>query len=221
MLNPESNNQLWNSQKTERYIEHQSNNRDIHIGTSIFTTFIVLLINFSIISSILLSYASSIADYRLITKEYNISSKLGGKSEREREIRGSACITTLPTCPIIIRRTNHEYRISLTFPNGSPPWTIFIFIGAFSAIRFRWDFFPTNGSYVKEFGGIPHFPLKDGASSMGSTLVRRCIRMESEKQNSIPFNRSQDATTLCTIEPNLTQLRKFRQPLMSSCEFIT
>lgn len=220
MLNPESNNHLETAQKPERYIEHQGNNRDIHIGTFLFTIFIVLLINFSIISSILLSYASSIADYRLITKEYNISSKLG---ERGRELRGcsSACITTLPTCPIIIRRTNHEYWISLTFPNDSPPGTMFIFISAFSAIRFRWDFFPTNGSYVEEFGGIPHFPLKDRASSMGATLVRRCIRMESEKQNSIPFNRSQDATTLCTIGPNLTQLRKFQQQLMSSCEFIT
>ena len=128
----------------------------------------------------------------------------------------SACITTHPTCPIVIRRTNHEYRISLTFSNGSPLGTIVMFIGAISTICFHWDFSPPDGSYVEEFGGIPHFPLEDRASSMGATLIRRCIWLESEKQNSIPFNGSQDVTTLVTIWPNLAlHLRQFQQWLMS------
>lgn len=119
------------------------------------------------------------------------------------EVCPSAHITTLPACPIVIGRTNHEYRVPLTLPNRSPIGTVIVFIGAFAALGIRWHFFPSNGFCINEFCGTPHFPFKYWASGMGATLIRRCIRTESEKQDCVSFSGFQDAATLSTIRPNL------------------
>ena len=115
----------------------------------------------------------------------------------------SAHIAALPTSSIIIWRTNHEDRIPLTFPNGSPFWAVFVFIGAVSIFWMRWCLFPTYGSDVEEFGGAPHFTFKNRMPHMAAALVRRCIRLDIEEQNGIPFNGSQQIIVVIGKRPNL------------------
>ena len=113
----------------------------------------------------------------------------------------SAHITTQPTCPQVIIRTDHEDWVSLTLSHGGPSGAVLVLITA--KIVVRCELFLTSDFYTKKFGGKPHFPLLNRASGMRAAVVGSGVMVAVEEQKRIAFCRSQDVSTVCAIGPHI------------------